>query len=53
MHNLGGARARARPLPNAAPLAPLVKGREALRWALPVSVALTQGIPVGFFSSAD
>ena len=30
-----------------------VSGTEVMRWALPVSVALTKGIPVGFFSSAD
>lgn len=27
--------------------------REVLRWALPFSVAPTQGIPIGFFSTAD
>ena len=28
------------------------KGHGALRWADPVSLAVTKGIPVGFFSSA-
>ncbi|ROT63956.1 hypothetical protein C7M84_018145 [Penaeus vannamei] len=49
MNNLGGSGARAGPLPNAAPLEPPRRGREALRWALPVSVALTQGIPLVSF----
>ena len=37
---------------NATPLDGRAMDREVMRWADPVSVALTQGIPVGFFSSA-
>ena len=51
MHNLDGAGPRSRPLPNAEPLVP-TKEHEAMRWAHPVSLAVTKGIPVGFFSSA-
>ena len=58
MTYLGGRGAGSRaPLHNAAPLVPVngaeAPGDEALRWAHPFSVALTKGIPVGFFSSAD
>ena len=41
----------ARSLPNATFLVAR-SGREIRRWTLPCSLAVTEGIPVGFFSSA-